>query len=254
MKEHKALKNAPITEAFIDFKVNVPTSLDVMAALDDFEEQIRDQYPQVQTQFLLQGEIKLTAQSMDIGETSDRQITGKFYRSEDNLQVVQARLDGFSFHRLNPYTTWEEILPEALRIWAIYCAVFTPDAVLLLSVRFINHLSLPSTIDQLSDFLTALPRIPETMSQRLSNFLTRFTVAESDSTIETDITQGLAQISDDIASSATVVILDINTYKSFDGLDPGDLENITATLSKLRDIKNRTFLGSITERTVTLFS
>ncbi len=45
-----------------------------------------------------------------------------FSKTPDRLNVAQFRRDGFTFNRLRPYTKWEEIRPEALRLWQLYTA------------------------------------------------------------------------------------------------------------------------------------
>lgn len=250
MAKPQILRNAPITEAIIDFQVELPTTTTVSKALTEVEAEVQMGYPLVQTQVSLTGEVSLGLEHADVRQVGERQVNGRFYQTEDKLQIAQFRLDGFTFNRLVPYTDWNEVFPETMRLWNLYRQAFAPSLISQLSVRFINHLSVPTSVDRLSDYFTAPVKIPEGLPSKVTNFLTRITLMEEESNISTDITQALGQSS---VEGSTFTLLDINSYRTFEHLDPYDTENIKSTLNELRNTKNRTFFGSITERTVELY-
>ena len=250
MAEPQTLRNAPITEAIIDFQVEIPTTVIISEALTEVETIVQAEYPVVQTQFSLTGEMNFDPEHAGVRQVGERQVNGRFYQTEDKLQIAQFRLDGFTFNRLAPYTDWNEVFPEAMRLWDIYRQAFTPNLISQLSVRFINHFVIPTSIDRLDDYFTAPVKIPEGLPRRVTNFLTRITLTEEESNVSTDITQALGQSS---TEGSTLTLLDINSYRIFEDLDPQNREGIVSTLNELRNIKNRTFFGSITERTVGLY-
>ncbi len=67
------------------------------------------------------------------------------YVSEDEVKLVQFRLDGFTFNRSKPYTSWEQVFPEAFGLWKEYVSLAAPEFVNRIAVRYINRLDLPST-------------------------------------------------------------------------------------------------------------
>lgn len=250
MVKPRTLRNAPITEAVIDFNVEVPTSVNVTEALSEVDNKITAKYPKVHTQISLEGEMNLHPENPTMRQLGEHKVTGKIYQTEDDLQVAQFRLDGFTFNRLAPYTNWSEVLPEVMDLWEFYCKAYSPTLISQLSVRFINHITIPTSVDHLSDYFAAPIQIPESLSHKIASFLTRVTVIEDEPDTYTDITQALGQGSNE---TQTLTLLEISSYQTFENLKPQDEKIITSTLNKLRDIKNRTFFGSITERTVELY-
>jgi uncharacterized protein (TIGR04255 family) len=250
MAEPQILRNPPITEAIIDFKVEIPASVDIEKAAAGVSDQIAASYPNMGRQISLKGEMTFDPENPTMKQLGEPRVMGIVFQTEDNLQIVQFRLDGFTLNRLAPYTDWNEIFPEAMSLWELYCKAYSPTLISQLSVRFINHLTVPTSVEHLSDYFTAPVQIPKSLSRKISNFLTRVTIVENELDAYTDITQALGQGSDEAHS---VILLDINAYKNFDSLKPQNNENITSTFNKLRDIKNRTFFGSITGRTVELY-
>ena len=53
---------------------------------------------------------------MDPLQKAQFQVDGYVFTSADGKQVVQYRLDGFTFSRLRPYTRWEEVFAEAQKV------------------------------------------------------------------------------------------------------------------------------------------
>src|SRR5258708_20692263 len=57
--------------------------------------------------------------------------------------VAQFRIDGFTFSKLEPYTTWEEVFAEASRLWQLYVAKAQPPEGIRVAGRDINRLRVP---------------------------------------------------------------------------------------------------------------
>ncbi len=250
MAEPQNLSNAPIIEALIDFRVDLPEAIDV-SVLAKAHEQIKDEYPHVQTQRTFKGQVNFADNDFQgVQQVGDPATTGYFYKTADQTRLVQFRLDGFTFNQLKPYSTWEEVFPEALRLWQIYCSLCSPKAINRLATRYINQIAIPTPFDSFRDFLTVAPQVPPNTSPNIAGFLNQVTVQEDGSDIFTTITQTLAPESNE---EHAVVLLDIDVFKNFDALRPENEEVVTETFSNLREIKNRTFFSSITERAVGLF-
>ena len=49
---------------------------------------------------------------------------GYLLSSLDGRQIVQARLDGYTFNKLKPYDRWETFREEAKRIWQTYAGIW----------------------------------------------------------------------------------------------------------------------------------
>src|SRR4029077_18354423 len=99
---------------------------------------------------------------------------GYRFSAADGRQLVQFRLDGFTFSRLAPYTQWETVFEEASRLWRVYETAAPLEEVSRIAVRYINLLPLPaSKVQDFSPFLTAPPPVPKDLNVLLRHFLSR---------------------------------------------------------------------------------
>ena len=232
------LKKAPITEALIDIRVKLPSDFDVKN-LSSIYDSIKNQYPEKQEQ--LQSKVKFEPKAEEIVKSSRSEISGYRYFSSDKKQIVQARLDGFTFSRLHPYVKWEELRDEAYRLWQFYKDMTSPESITRVAVRYINNLNIPMPIKDFDDYLTAPPTVPEGLPQGVSSFLTRTVIHEPSFGANAIITQALEQVDTDVAP----VILDIDVFKlESKGIVEKDAWEI---MEKLRRFKNKVFFSSITD-------
>src|SRR4030067_493876 len=111
MEEYPILKNAPIVEALIDIRVKLPSGVDVKK-IGDIYESIKELYPEKIEQKISEVEFKLKKEQV---KALSHKINGYRYISSDKKQILQTRLDGFTFSRLHPYIKWEELRNEAYR-------------------------------------------------------------------------------------------------------------------------------------------
>ena len=127
-------KNAPIREAVIDIKAELSPDID-FEKLRAIQSQVITEYPREETRHLSEGlfqfgpEIKATAQQKPWAVV--------FWNAPKN-QVVQARMDGFAFSRLEPYEDFDRLKNEARRLWDIYREVARPTKIRRVAVRYIN--------------------------------------------------------------------------------------------------------------------
>jgi uncharacterized protein (TIGR04255 family) len=242
------LTQAPITEAIIDFRIE-PAKEFPLDKLSDLIEKISDTYPQHERRNLFESKFEIVPSQRQVSQsTQEKGLHGFFFRSEDGQNLAQFRVNGFTFNRLKPYTSWDTIFKEAQRLWNLYVDIMYPEFVTRIAVRYINHLKLPLPIKELSQYLTATPQIPEDLPKNISSFLIRMTLVEEQTSIKANVTQALESSVD---SKHVPLIFDIDVYKrgSFEPADP----EIWRILQDLRKMKNRIFFSYITEDTVELF-
>jgi len=237
---------APITEALIDIRVKLPGNIS-LTDLEKLHDHIKDEYPAKKTRTMWEGTFELRDEK-DPLQKAQFQVDGYAFTSPDGRQVVQYRLDGFTFSRLRPYNRWEEVFAEAQRLWGIYMRGTKPLLVTRLALRYINSIEIPSKTLDYDDYLTAGPRIPPELPQSLVHFFTRLAIPFPDREAIAIITQTPLSTQDPIN---TVIILDIDVSKET-SLSPED-RTISDILYILRDIKNEIFFSSVTEKTKELF-
>ncbi len=244
MEQYPILRNAPITEALIDIRVKLPPQADAKK-IDSMYESIKGQYPKKQEQRMSEIKIELKP-----GEELAKQLTkinGFRYLSSDEKEIAQARLDGFTFNKLFPYTKWEDLRNEAHRLWLIYREIACPDLVTRVALRYINNLKIPMPIKDFDEYLASPPRVPEELPQGVSGFLTRIVIHEPSVEANAVITQAL----ESVVGEVVPIILDIDVFKL--GAEGMKEDDIWSTLENLRIFKNRIFFASITEKLKEMF-
>jgi uncharacterized protein (TIGR04255 family) len=244
LEQYPILRNAPITEALVDIRVKLPPQADIKT-VDSMHELIKNRYPKKQEQRMSEIKIELKP-----GEELAKQLTkinGFRYLSSDEKEIVQARMDGFTFNKLFTYTKWEDLRNEAHRLWLIYRETASPDLVSRVALRFINNLKIPMPIKDFDEYLACPPRVPNELPQGVSSFLTRVIVHEPSIEANAVITQVL----ESVVGDAVPIILDIDVFKlRVEGMEEND---IWSTLENLRLFKNRIFFASITEKLKEMF-
>lgn len=247
MARERYLKNAPIVEAIIDFRVRLPVGFNP-EEFSSLRKELSRKYPKIEKGQLITGSIEIKADKpiVKVEPAEDKGIQGYRFTSRDGKEVAQFRIDGFTFSRLHPYTKWEQVLDEAKRLWELYSLKASPQVVERIAVRYINRLDIPLPLRDLEDYLTASPVLPKTLPQKLSQFLIRLVVHEED--LVAGIIQTLVKSP---KPEHLGIILDIDVFKeNVGGISD---ENIWPTMDRLRALKNRIFFKLITEETARLF-
>ncbi len=246
MASPRHLDHAPITEAIIDFRVKLPKDFEV-EQLATLKDKLRDRYPKVEEHRLVRGIFELKA-GRPASRSADLGLRGFLFRSGDLLSVAQFTIDGFTFSRLRPYTSWEDIFPEARKLWSLYVETASPEFITRVAARYINHLNVPSPTKDFSQYLNAPPTIPPDLPKDMNSFLTRIVIHEPKLKVAANITQALEPGKE---PGQIVIILDIDVYKKQE-FEIND-QTLWSTFADLRNLKNQIFFSSITEETARLF-
>jgi uncharacterized protein (TIGR04255 family) len=242
----EVFSKAPITEALVDIRTQLPAgvSLPDVEALHRF---IRSEYPEKQNRTLWEGSFQLQGEKEPLATTKS-QLIGYLFKSADGNQIVQFRLDGFSFSRLRPYTRWEEVYQEARRLWEVFRTNTRPIIVSRLATRYINAIEIPSKQFDYDDYFTTAPRIPDGLPQFLQHFFTRLVIPFPEEGATAVVLQTPLEKPDPVKST---VILDIDVFADVK-LDPIDAR-IDEIFAILRRVKNDIFFKSVTDKTKELF-
>jgi uncharacterized protein (TIGR04255 family) len=239
MAKQRYLKNAPIIEALIDIQVRLPAKIDVLT-LKAIHSSISQQYPKEQER--LKGSFELKIGKSPEATTKDVSHYGYSFSSTDDKQIVQIRLDGFTFSRLKPYETWKSLQKEADRLWNLYVKLAYPELITRVALRYINRLEIPLPFKDFGEYITAPPAVPPNLSGGISSFLTRIVMPDPKLNATTIITQALEPI---IGDKVVSIILDIDVFKT--GEFNPDGKEAWETISQLRHLKNKIFFESIAE-------
>ncbi len=248
MSEYPILPNAPIVEALLDIRVELPDDTDI-TMLSRVQEPVSDRFPEVQqipgVEFLFeQGEGEMP-------ELSDRvaKVQGFIFVSPpEQAKVFQARLDGFTFSQLKPYKQWDNFIEEARELWQYYADVARPILVKRLGLRTINRIELPLPLANFSDYLQTLPTLAPNVSSEVSEFFMRVVMPQPNSDVFAIVTIATAPSNNE---RVLPVIFDIDVY--VDGSFNTQSEKMWHKVGTLRNVRNNIFFNSITEATKELF-
>lgn len=240
-REH--LSNAPIVEAVIDFRVlrDVSVSPDTFARLSS---SIGERYSQAGSIHSFEARFEIDSGKV-LDRAQRRADLGWKYQAE--TEVALFRVDGFTFSKIVPYTTWEDVFGEAFRLWNIYLGLAKPKQLSRIAVRYINRIGVRGSRN-ISEFLEAPPLLPQPIPQVMRDFLTRVHVSDNRRHSAAVIVQALEpQIDPNVMS----LLLDIDAYHETT-LAPSD-PGIRALFQQLRELKNEIFYASITEKTAEMY-
>jgi uncharacterized protein (TIGR04255 family) len=246
MAQIRHLNRAPIAEAVIELRIRAGNGVP-LELLDKLVERWKSDYPTASKVESLAATLGIQ-QGRPLTDTQYQQL-GLLAKSANAQRAVQFRIDAFAFSRLSPYSSWEQVRPEALRLWGSYRETVRPDLVTRVGVRYINRLRLPLPVD-LTAYFTSAPIVPEMLPQTLRSYLTRKVLHDRDTGNSVTVTQASEPSSD---PDHIVVLLDVDAFREVD-LDSSRFSEIDSVLESLRDLKNRAFFGSITERTVEMYA
>lgn len=237
------LARAPIAEAVIDFRVvrNEKVSAETFA---DIESSIGKKYRQKSSIRLIQGSFGVDNGKM-LGTLQSQRDLGWRYQTE--TEVAQYRVDGFTFSKIEPYTTWEEVFGEAFRLWGIYLDLAKPRQVSRIAVRYINRMRLTG-VTELGRYLEAPPMLPPPIPQTVREFLTRIYVDDEKRGLSAVIVQALEPRVD---PNAVSLLLDIDAFREV-RMVPDD-SALRGVFEQLRQLKNEIFYASITEVTAEMY-
>lgn len=246
MAKQRHLDNAPIIEAMIDVRVIVSPDIDLQK-FSDLSKELGGRYPKNEPR-----RIFISAFSFGIEEgkpfmrTKGEALQGYIYKSEDEKNIAQFKKDGFTFSRLKPYTEWSAVSSEARELWELYSSKLDIKVITRIATRYINRLDIKLPIKEFDEYITAAPRLPESLPQETSQFFTRMVIHEG------EITANIVQTLDKNPKPGYIgLILDIEVFEvNKAGFDK---ENMWLEFNKLRTLKDSIFFESITEKTARLF-
>ncbi len=239
------LARAPIVEAIIDFRVLAGEGI-ASDHFADLSSRVGQQYNPPSLMHSIQARFGVE-RGKPVAPVQVEAPVGWLYYSQTQKAVAQFRVDGFTFSKLEPYTTWEEVFGEARRLWSIYVQVARPLEVSRLAVRYINRLRLPAPAE-LGQYLSAPPVLPEPIPQTIREFLTRVVVDAPERRLSAILVQALDAPLD---PSAMQVLLDIDAFR--EPARPADDPSLSEIFEQLRALKNEIFFASVTERTVEMY-
>ena len=246
MPQPRYLRNAPITEAIIDLRVKAAAGFHA-EKFAELKPHLIERFPKMEEQRGVHAMFEMIS-GPSRPPTVQVGIRGYFLKSADDKTIVQFRVDGFTVNRLRPYNSWEELFPQAMELWDLYCTISKPEVITRLAVRYINRIELPSDPFTFEEYLRAAPIVPPELPQDVSSFLTRVTILDREKNLAAHVAQALEASGQ---RQQPAIIFDIDAYKESEfAIDDPTVKMI---FSQLRALKNLIFFNYLTEETLRRF-
>jgi len=238
---YRRLATPPIAEALIDLRVARRDDI-VISDLKDLQNTLgRERFPTLERQ------VAFTVSFKDeLDSSQSAQEVGCLMRSANKTEVLQAQLQGFTFSRLGNYESWDNLITAARSCWDAYLHVARPLSVLRLGVRYVNRIVLPSTLNDINDWLPSFPAIPAGLPQMIDEALYRAVIPLPDIGATAIVMQQLAlpMGSVDVPEPASITLdVDVSMAVVMTPEDP----KLWDHFEQLRDVKNRFFFSYISK-------
>lgn len=243
------LLNPPIVEAVLDIECDLPPGQQLEALEEPARKALGDRYPKFHPQVFQEHLIEAKPEAPP--KVSIRQgLQALQFLQDDEKQLVQVRVQGYSFNRLAPYTSLDDYLPEIERTWRVYLDLAKPVQIRLIRLRYINRILLPTVAGrvQLDDYFNIAPRLPEEEKLTLIGFLNQHTAEE----VETGNQVNIILTAQSPEGERLPVIFD-NAVAAPKPGEPEDWSWISSEIQVLRNLKNRIFRSALTKTCLDLF-
>jgi len=240
--------NPPIVEALLDIKVNLAKEVN-LETLASFQDKIKSEFPTRKEKFSWHFDFKINPHNLPESQQPKGGTIGYLFNSPDGKKIVQARLDGFTFNKLKPYTNWESFRNEAKSLWQHYNEIAKPINISRIALRYINRIEIPLPFKDFKEYILTIPEIGPGIPNTLSEFLMRLVIPNTKIEANAIITETIEKVAD--TSRFLPFILDIDVYKA--KLFESSSNSIWIEMEDLRIFKNDIFFRSLTEKAQELF-
>jgi uncharacterized protein (TIGR04255 family) len=232
---------APIQEALIEvkFEPRPELTIETLMHLDHPEDAV---YSSRSPLFDGQVNVRFEQGTAVVADSSSAPAGQQFIDPTRN-EAIRVRLDGYSYHKLARYTSWEDWTPRAFAMLERYVTAATPPRATSVAVRYVNRLELPQH-SELKDYLLTSPDIAPGLPQMLDGYAMQVAIPWDDGDTKIVIRQATVPLP---AQDLAAILLDIAVSRMISAApEPTALR---ATAEQLHAIEIEVFERCITNRT-----
>ena len=233
-QEFPKLSHPPLREALIDLRLREELPVSAVS-------QFRAPTSFPVSKSIKQGQFQLT---VDPNKPSQAEILsegplGQRFEKTDGSEILQVRKNGLTYSILRNYPGWDVLKRSAQSVWQDFLRLPGSMLVSRLAVRYINAITIPAGADY-DEYLTTGPKVPNSVPSIVASFLQKVVVPFEEDSAAAIITQAM--------EGTSTAVLDIDVYSdcSLEGSSP----DIWVRLDRLRNIADRVFFSSLTEKVI----
>lgn len=247
MNEYTVFPNAPIVEALLDIRVELPEKI-ILKMLEEFHEKVKERFPEKQQRIQLQAGLKVSSEGTAAALPTSGGVDGYLFKSTHEKKIVQARLDGFTFNKLKPYKTWEMFRDEARELWDLYFQTTNPVRITRIALRYVNRIEIPLPMKDFKEYILTTPEIAPKLPQVLNQFFMQLVIPNPDIQSTAIINQTMENPTE---NQRLPLIFDIDVFQNRTYIE--NKVEMWDEFEKLRIFKNEIFFNSITDKAKELF-
>jgi len=247
LEKYPIFPNAPISEAVLDIRVQLPQEFEVKK-LSECYDPVKDRYRVKKEKHFIKGKFELKQKEPPDLVMHQNGLLGYQCVSEDENKIVQARIDGYTFNKLKPYENWNVFCEEAKELWGHYVKLCEPTIVKRIALRYINRIDIPLPFNDFDEYILTNPAIAQGLPQEVANFFMRLEIPQPkiNSNAIVILTMGKPQ-----QPNSFPLIFDIDVYRQVEF--EADEIKIWNIFEELRNFKNEIFFKSTTDKAKELF-
>jgi uncharacterized protein (TIGR04255 family) len=242
---------APIVEAVIDIKARATTVFEEASVRSCLDEKLKGYgFLDSRREFRHELELETEGGKPPSQKLHDLGWKGLRFRSTDEKHIAQFNREGFIFSRLEPYSNWEQLSSEGLRLWSIFKELARPVEIHRLGLRFINRIPLPAGEFRFEDYIQPAPVSPAGMDLPFYGFMQHETLAVPGHPYAITVIRTI-QLPQSSGGSGVALILDLDVFTT-QGVRLDEAVMIHH-MNEMRWLKNKAFHGSVTDKARELF-
>lgn len=240
------LTKSPIIEAVVDIECDLPPDA-TLPVMEANAKAAFAGYPIFRPVFMQEHRIAPIANAKVQVSVDPPALQAYQFLKDDGQQLLQLRTQGFSFHRLAPYSTLDDYLPQIQQAWSQYVQISSAIQIKMLRLRYINRLLLPlgGGLVRLEDYLTLGPRMPDYEGLQYLGFLHQNIAIEPSSGHQANMVLATQPIVD----NSLPILFDITVAAAM-SVPAEDWASVEKKVGSLRVLKNRIFKATLTPRCV----
>ncbi len=243
-REFEHLKNPPAVEAVLDITTNELDEAD-LRLLDVETVALKNGFPKKDQIHLFEGCFSEKGKEHQVSYKN--KPLGYSYKSDDQKEIAQFRVNGFSYNRLQPYPGWNDFIKSGLEAWSIYKDIRKRVEIKRLGLRFINVIEVPGeTVTPSKYFKVAIESQLKAGLGRIRQFQYKYVREFEENDCFAIV--NFAQLAQRDAGPARFV-LDIDVIKEAPAKGLEELE-VSKYLEHMRQAKNTVFFDTLKSGTL----
>lgn len=240
MSQHwPEIKNPPVILAILEVRFSLNNDISI-SKLKKNDAIIREQYPNRHDHFTGNINLPPPTAGTSTAEVTSQQV-GYNYLNDDKTKKIFITKENLVITSEGSYDGWGNFKQNGLDIISAYKDILENATITRVSIRYINKLQLPATINPEEYFNTYIAAREGTIENPIDSYFLKYRMDFPGRPIKSNVIQSLEE--KDSENYKFIFDIDVLSHEEL----VYDLNNFGQILDDLRDIKNDIFFKNLTE-------